>query len=681
MSGQQEQPSPSPPPPPPPPQQYPDVLAPDSRHSWIIAAAAAWNVFCCSLLRRTMPVMFRAVGDAFATSSKGSVAWMNAFIYSLAYTLSPVTSMLSRILPLRSLSVAGAILVGASQVICFLLGSLATMVAVIGLLCGLGSALSTVVDEMALHLHFEKQRRKALALYGAAFSLSAIVYPPVFLTLVDTYGLNGALLVSGALSLNGIAGSVVITRPVWLPPDIPLPPLYSRASAIVAQVEAPPPAQPQEKDAKGDAAGIAKDALTADMPTRARQTTSNLQLPDPVGKHSEDPASIAGLPSAAPSVATSVVASGLTSGAASGAASGFASVDGILSPSSPAYHVAFAASALRTEASVTTPQGETGAADTCGMSSIALVALAEQQGATIDNVFRHKGASPTAAGSEVDNTIGVVLVFYCALTSLSVTAGAVVYDYAMAGDRRRSVSAAVVLVSLGVGDLLGRVGYEILLATGEHRKVMAVQAFLQGGVLFLMALAEEIFLLVPVSFALGWLSSTLDMLPVPVLRRFVEPDIVDKQLGLCRGASGVACLLGPALVMIFRDGGSKSYSAVFVVSGCLSLLAGTLWLPGLKKELDEARAKAATAVAPPAAKGVDMNAVVTAEEAADQPEPEKHDPDAVQAGNAENHSPEADAAGPRAHPPSEAEQVLSDEAEAQVPPPGSHPGGARPGGP
>ncbi|KAH7970674.1 hypothetical protein HPB49_013600 [Dermacentor silvarum] len=426
--------------------------------------------------------------------------------------------MLSRILPLRSLSVAGAILVGASQVICFLLGSLATMVAVIGLLCGLGSALSTVVDEMALHLHFEKQRRKALALYGAAFSLSAIVYPPVFLTLVDTYGLNGALLVSGALSLNGIAGSVVITRPVWLPPDIPLPPLYSRASAIMAQVEAPPPAQPQEKDAKGDAAGIAKDALTADMPDSSK-------LPDPVCRN---PASIAGLPSAAPSVATSVVASGLTSGAASGAASGFASVDGILSPSSPAYHVAFAASALRTEASVTTPQGETGAADTCGMSSIALVALAEQQGATIDNVFRHKGASPTAAaGSEVDNTIGVVLVFYCALTSLSVTAGAVVYDYAMAGDRRRSVSAAVVLVSLGV---------------------MAVQAFLQGGVLFLMALAEEIFLLVPVSFALGWLSSTLDMLPVPVLRRFVEPDIVDKQLGLCRGASGVACLLGPALV-------------------------------------------------------------------------------------------------------------------------------------
>ncbi|XP_054920615.1 uncharacterized protein [Dermacentor andersoni] len=630
-------------------------------------------------------------------------------------------STLSRVLPLRSLSVAGAILVGASQVICFLLGSLATMVPVIGLLCGLGSALSTVVDEMALHLHFEKQRHKALALYAAAFSLSAIVYPPLFLTLVETYGLNGALLVSGALSLNGLAGSVVITRPVWLPPDIPLPPLYRRASDIVAQVESPPPAPPLRKDAKGDAAGISKDALAGGMPDSSK-------VPDPAGEHG-DPASraLAGVPSGATSGATSVATSGATSGVTSGATSGIVSVDGIASPPSAVRVAALFRPALRGAASGMATPGVTEAGDTCGKSSVAMVALAERQGATIGDPVRSKEAAPTATAAGTDNSIGIVLVFYCALTSLSVTAGAVVYDYAMAGDRRRSLSAIVALVSLGVGDLLGRVGYEILLATGEHRKVMAVQAFLQGGVLFLMALAEEIFLLVPVSFALGWLSSTLDMLPVPVLQRFVEPDIVDKQLGLCRGASGVACLLGPVLVMVFRDSGSMSYSTVFVVSGFMSLLAGALWLPGLKKELDEARAKAAAAVASPPPRGIDVstlapafgpaartqgssrvsnvtygyiladsvkvrsgtfqksplhvcssshgllsaamkiNAVVSGEVAVDHPEPEVHEPDAEHAGDAEHHAHEAGLA-------------LSDEAEAKVPPPGSQPGGARPGG-
>ncbi|KAL3217449.1 hypothetical protein MRX96_032363 [Rhipicephalus microplus] len=33
------------------------------------------------------------------------------------------------------------------------------------------------------------------------------------------------------------------------------------------------------------------------------------------------------------------------------------------------------------------------------------------------------------------------------------------------------------------------------------------------------------------------------MLPVPVMQRFVEPDVAEKRLDLCRGASGVACLL------------------------------------------------------------------------------------------------------------------------------------------
>ncbi|KAH7964002.1 hypothetical protein HPB51_027762 [Rhipicephalus microplus] len=69
------------------PQHSREDLVPDGKHSWTVAVGAAWNVFCCSLLRRAMPVMFLAVGDAFATNTKGPVAWMNAFIYSLAYLL------------------------------------------------------------------------------------------------------------------------------------------------------------------------------------------------------------------------------------------------------------------------------------------------------------------------------------------------------------------------------------------------------------------------------------------------------------------------------------------------------------------------------------------------------------------------------------------------------------------
>lgn len=112
------------------------ALSPDSQHSWTVAGAAAWNIFCCSLLRRGMPVMFHAVGETFATTAKGSVAWTNAFIYSLAYTLSPVTMALCSMMPLRLLSVAGALLIGVGQIVCYALGSLSLVVPAIAVSCG-----------------------------------------------------------------------------------------------------------------------------------------------------------------------------------------------------------------------------------------------------------------------------------------------------------------------------------------------------------------------------------------------------------------------------------------------------------------------------------------------------------------------------------------------------------------
>lgn len=225
------------------------------------------------------------------------------------------------------------------------------------------------------------------------------------------------------------------------------------------------------------------------------------------------------------------------------------------------------------------------------------------------------------SGPIPDNSVGVVLAVHSALVSHSVTTGAVVYDYVMDGDHSRSLSATLVLVSYGIGDLLGRACYEILLTTEEYRKVMAVQTFLHGGVLFLVALTQELLPLIPFSCAFGWLSSTLDVMPVPMLQRFLLPDAVERQLGICRAASGVACLLGPVLVMLFRDGESQSYTGLFLVSGGLSLLAGALWLPGLKKEMDEdgAKLKATTGVPASAADYPRMDNVAADEAGAVEP--------------------------------------------------------------
>ncbi|XP_054929167.1 uncharacterized protein [Dermacentor andersoni] len=480
----------APPPPGEQPQQPREELVPDGRHSWQVAVAAAWNVFCCSLLRRAMPVMFLAVGDAFATTSKGAVAWMNAFIYSLAYTLSPVVTVQCRTMPLKVLSIGGALLVGVGQIVCFALGSLALLVPVIGLCCGLGAAVSMVVNETVVHLHFEAERRKALSIYRAAFSLSAIAYPLVLGLLVSEYGLDGALLVTGAISLNALAGSLLMARPPWMSPSDPVPSIHRPENADAQ------PAAELEQGTKADAS----EKPDASKMSVAAEDQSNAMNP--------------GLVSGGVSGATSVDPGTMgTTGGDGTAATSAAQADGEQ-----------AAAVLEGQANAD-QQPEGAAAEPPKLAS-------------------HTGVG----GAALDSAVAKTLAAHGALTSLSVTAGALIYDYAMDGDPARSRSATLALLSYGAGDLVGRLCYEALLGDGEHRKVMAVQAFLQGGVLFLMAMTNEVFLLAPVGFGLGGISSALDLLPVPVLQRYSEPDAVERQLGICRAASGIGCLLGPVFV-------------------------------------------------------------------------------------------------------------------------------------
>ncbi|KAL1415656.1 hypothetical protein MTO96_029076 [Rhipicephalus appendiculatus] len=494
-----------------------------------------------------MPVMFHAVDETFSTKAKGSVAWTNAFIYSMAYTLFPVTTALCRTMSLRLLSVAGALLIGVGQIACFALGSLSYVVPAIAVSCGLGAALSTVVDETTLYLYFAAQRQQASYLYQAAFSMSAIVSPLVLLFLLDSYDLNGVLLVSGAVSLNALIGSMFMSRPVWMSPSIPLPPIHRPdASQNTAPAAIHPVAHAQENTTKevvnhkpevpkASSQVLPRSALLV----RRRWSQGNKPLLAETPRHN-------------PKVTTT----------AKGALHNSAAPPSSLAAPKP-----------NAEKASLQPDGDKSAASgEGGVVADNQQPHEHQQEAKEAPVMEVAKAPPTTVVSMPDMPVGVIMAWHCALTSLSVTAGVVVYDYVMDENPERSEQAAFTVV-------------------------MALQAFLQGGLLFLMAMSKEAVLLVPASFGLGWMSSSLEMLSLPVLQRFLKPDDVEHHLSMCRVASGIACLFGPLLVTLFRDEGPQSYGVMFIVSGGLSLLAGALWLPGVKKEMEEARAKAGPVVA------------------------------------------------------------------------------------
>ncbi|EEC08675.1 hypothetical protein IscW_ISCW018531 [Ixodes scapularis] len=88
-------------------------------------------------------------------------------------------------------------------------------------------------------MHFENRRNRASLLAYGGSTLASLVYPGVLMTLVDVYGLHGALLFTAGLALNGLAGSVMLRKPTWITADDPDKPILIVA---VAEVDLPLPA-------------------------------------------------------------------------------------------------------------------------------------------------------------------------------------------------------------------------------------------------------------------------------------------------------------------------------------------------------------------------------------------------------------------------------------------------------
>ncbi|XP_064482995.1 uncharacterized protein LOC135395836 [Ornithodoros turicata] len=131
--------------------------------------------------------------------------------------MAPVTTRTIREsrFPLRELSLIGTTCIGFGQIAGFFLNDLTLFICVVGILCGVGTGVTSVVNEVVICQYFIRHRRTASGLNYAGTTLAACLFPAVVLHLIDAYGLQGALLISGGLTLNGLAGSLLFLEPPW----------------------------------------------------------------------------------------------------------------------------------------------------------------------------------------------------------------------------------------------------------------------------------------------------------------------------------------------------------------------------------------------------------------------------------------------------------------------------------
>ncbi|XP_049273424.1 monocarboxylate transporter 9-like [Rhipicephalus sanguineus] len=85
---------------------------------------------------------------------------------------------------------------------------------------GAGVGIMVPTNVVVLNRYFDVYRTSASGLSFAGGALSSILLPPLIGRLLDTYGLQGTVLIVGALVLNAMAGSVALRSS----PSFPRPP-------------------------------------------------------------------------------------------------------------------------------------------------------------------------------------------------------------------------------------------------------------------------------------------------------------------------------------------------------------------------------------------------------------------------------------------------------------------------
>ncbi|KAM6105228.1 LOW QUALITY PROTEIN: monocarboxylate transporter 9 [Pterocles gutturalis] len=193
---------------------------PDGGWGWVIVVVSFFTQFLCYGSPLAVGVLYVEWLDAFG-EGKGKTAWVGSLANGIGLLASPVCSICVSSFGARPVAIFSGFMVAGgphdeqfAPNIYFLYISYGI---VVGLGCGL---LYTATVTITCH-YFDKRRGLALGLISTGSSVGLFIYAALQRELIDLYGLDGCLLIVGALSNILACGSLM--RPLEssdsLPPE------------------------------------------------------------------------------------------------------------------------------------------------------------------------------------------------------------------------------------------------------------------------------------------------------------------------------------------------------------------------------------------------------------------------------------------------------------------------------
>uniref|UniRef100_F7FZ70 Solute carrier family 16 member 9 n=1 Tax=Monodelphis domestica TaxID=13616 RepID=F7FZ70_MONDO len=193
---------------------------PDGGWGWVIVVASFFTQFLCYGSPLAVGVLYIEWLDVYK-EGKGKTAWVGSLANGVGLILSPLCSLCVQSFGVRPVTIFSGFMVAGGLMLSSVAPNIYFLYFAYGVIVGLGCGLLYTASVTIICQYFDKRRGLALGLVSTGSSIGIFIYAALQLELVQLYGLDGCLLIVGALGLN-ILPCGILMRPLG-PSDCPQP--------------------------------------------------------------------------------------------------------------------------------------------------------------------------------------------------------------------------------------------------------------------------------------------------------------------------------------------------------------------------------------------------------------------------------------------------------------------------
>lgn len=184
----------------------------DTGRSVLVAAACSWCLFWTMIVNRSGGIVFVTMISEMG-ASRQAASWPFSLLGAVSNIFGVVTGVLLRKLPLRTVSVAGSLLVALGILLSVAFYGVIGITICIGIITAIGQGLIFPSNMVAINTYFHKYRATGSGISYVGGTLVSFIFPSLLVYMHEQYALRGTLLIVGGLSLNAVAGSLLVAKP------------------------------------------------------------------------------------------------------------------------------------------------------------------------------------------------------------------------------------------------------------------------------------------------------------------------------------------------------------------------------------------------------------------------------------------------------------------------------------